>query len=47
VEKSGRPGEVEALAVIHAESAEQCQVLVARDPLGDDRRTDSVGEVDE
>jgi hypothetical protein len=47
VEKGGGPGEVETLAVVDPESAEEREILVARDALGHDRGSDTAGKSDE
>src|SRR2546430_7978820 len=48
VEKQGRgPGKVVPLAVVDAEGAQELEILVARDSLGDDRRAHTTGPADE
>src|SRR5207253_2109988 len=47
MQKRGRPSEIEALAVGDSQGAQEGEILVARDALGDDRGADSFGETDE
>src|SRR5437773_11477144 len=47
VEEGGWPRQVEALAVVDAEGAQEREVLVARDALGHDRGSDAFRKPDE